>query len=303
MGSLTLLLPSGNPYAFLAAATLTAFRTALVSNIIVPKREKVHSITVFGAGLQAKWHIRLALLLKGSQIHHIDIINRSFARAKQLMHDYYNLPEWAAIREACPKLQFSITSADYKDREQAVKDHVRKADVIFCCTPATSPLFPHEILTHSDGRRKGRYISAIGSYQPHMVELAPEILKQAVLHHSHHGHSHFHHKNHAADSQGVVIVDSLSSVLKESGEIIAAGLKPSQLVEIGELMMVKKASMREIEMGVGEGEKGLRDWLMRGNVVYKSVGLGLMDVCVGEDLVMLARERGIGGVVEGFTGT
>ena len=133
-----------------------------------------------------------------------------------------------------------------------------------------------------------------------MQELHPEILRHAVVTHTHNHSSHSHHHHRHAESHGVIIVDSLEASLKEAGEIIEAGIKPKQLVEVGELMMVKKASMKEIEMGVGEGEKGLRDWLMKGNVVYKSVGLGLMDVCVGEDLVRLAREKGVGGVVEGF---
>ena len=64
--------------------------------------------------------------------------------------------------------------------------------------------------------------------------------------------------------------------------------------------MVKKASMREIEMGTGPGEKGLRMWLDGGYVFYKSVGIGLMDICVGEDLVALAMQKGIGTRVEGF---
>lgn len=71
-------------------------------------------------------------------------------------------------------------------------------------------------------------------------------------------------------------------------------------MEIGELLMVKKASMKEIEMGTGPGEKGLRKWLESGNVIYKSVGIGPMDICVGEDLVALAMQRGIGTRVDGF---
>ena len=96
------------------------------------------------------------------------------------------------------------------------------------------------------------------------------------------------------------MVDSLEASLKEAGEIIQAGINAEQLVEIGELFMVKKASMREIELGTGPGEKGLRTWLQGGNVIYKSVGIGLMDICVGEDLVALAMQRGIGTRVEGF---
>ena len=126
-----------------------------------------------------------------------------------------------------------------------------------------------------------------------MAELHPDILRQAVAP----DHKHHHHKH--AEQSGVVIVDSVESCMKEAGEIRQAGLKPEQLVECGELLMVKKAAMKEIEMG-GEGEKGLRRWLESGNVIYKSVGLGLMDICVGEDIVGVAREKNIGTTIESF---
>lgn len=99
------------------------------------------------------------------------------------------------------------------------------------------------------------------------------------------------------------MVDSLEASLREAGDVIQPGVSPEELVEVGELLMVRKASMREIEMGTGEGEKGMKgmkDWLMRGNVIYKSVGLGMMDICVGEDLVQMAMQKGIGTSVPGF---
>lgn len=98
----------------------------------------------------------------------------------------------------------------------------------------------------------------------------------------------------------MIVVDSLEACLREAGEIIEAGITAEQLVEVGELLMVKKASLREIELGTGEGEKGLKNWLEKGNVIYKSVGVGLMDICVGEDLVALAMEKGVGTSVEGW---
>ena len=293
-GSLTLLHPSGTPYAFLSASELTGFRTALASTLIFKRRSNVHSITVFGAGKQAYWHIRLALLLRGSEIHHIDIVNRSFDRAQALMQEIYTTPEWADLRDANEKLAFSIVSADYGEYNRLLKEHVRKADVIFLCTPSTTPLFPAEYLTHSEGRRKGRYISAIGSYREHMLEIHPDVLLQAVTPE----HKNHHHKH--ASKGGVIVVDSLEACLKEAGEIMRAGLGAEQLVEVGELLMVKKASMREIEMGTGSGEVGLKRWLEGGNVIYKSVGLGLMDICVGEDLVGLAREKGVGTTMADF---
>lgn len=291
-GTLTMLDRSGLPTGLVNAEELTAFRTALAATIIFRKRHNVHTITVFGSGKQAYWHIRLALLLRGSEIKHINIINRSFERAIKLMKQFH-VDEDHQGEEWYSRVRFSALSPDFQEYGRLLKEEVRKADVLFCCTPSLDPLFPAEFLTSSEGRKKGRFISAIGSYAPHMTEVHPDIFRQAVEP-DHHNH---HHK-HAAKS-GVVIVDSLESSLREAGEIIQAKLKPEQLVEIGELMMIKKAAMKEIELG-GRGEKGLKDWLAKGNVLYKSVGLGLMDLRVGWDLVIMARERGIGTTIQDF---
>jgi len=74
-------------------------------------------------------------------------------------------------------------------------------------------------------------------------------------------------------------------------------------VELGECEMTKKKRKSNgKDQGVGEdaAHKSLMEWLQRGNVIYKSVGLGLMDVVVGMDLVRLADERGIGTKIENF---
>ncbi|KAL2007804.1 hypothetical protein VTN00DRAFT_7786 [Thermoascus crustaceus] len=290
-GTVTLLDSSSIPFALINAQELTAFRTALAATMLFSKREHVRTVTVFGAGKQAYWHIRLALLLRGSEIKHVYIINRSFDRVAGLLKDIY-APENAEWRS---NVKFSAVSSDFVEYERLLKESVRKADAIFCCTPATEPLFPADYLTSTEGRKKGRFVSAIGSYKPHMTELHPDILRDEVgmLHHHHH-----HHHKHAKRG-GVVVVDSLDSCLKEAGEIIQAELKPQQLVEVGELIMVREASRLAIEQG-GEGEKGLREWLECGNVIYKSVGLGLMDIVTGGDLVQLARDRGVGTTVEDF---
>ena len=49
-----------------------------------------------------------------------------------------------------------------------------------------------------------------------------------------------------------------------------------------------------------EQEDVMSRWLSKGNVIYKSVGLGLMDLAVGKELVRLAGERGIGMRIENF---
>ena len=293
-GTLTLQDPAGRPMALLAASSLTAFRTALAATFLLPKRTRLHSICVFGAGAQAYWHIRLALALRGADIHHVHIVNRSFTGAEPLLRTIMTDPSWEELRNANPKLKFDVLSAEYGEYPRVLKERVRDADAIFCCTPATTQLFPAELLTSTEGRRKGRLLAMVGSYRPHMCEVHPEVLRQAVS--PDHGHVHFHRH---AERGGAIIVDSLDACIREAGEIVQSKLSAAQLVEIGELIMVKKAAMREIEMG-GTGEPGLKRWLEAGNVIYKSVGLGVMDVAVGYDLVQLADRKGVGTRVESF---
>ncbi|KAJ3578194.1 hypothetical protein NPX13_g2376 [Xylaria arbuscula] len=54
-----------------------------------------------------------------------------------------------------------------------------------------------------------------------------------------------------------------------------------------------------------DGEKKRNDhlarWLTSGNVIYKSVGLGLMDLVVGFRLIELANAKNVGGRVEDFS--
>jgi ornithine cyclodeaminase/alanine dehydrogenase-like protein (mu-crystallin family) len=331
-GSITLLDKYGAPRALINAEELTAFRTALASTMLFKKRSNVHDVVVFGAGKQAYWHIRLALLLRGSEIHHLNIINRSFDTAHHLVERLYKphnepaqfpnltVPSAAISDLARPKIQ--ILTSGHTEYERLLKSVVRGSSVIFCTTPSLTPLFPASYLTNTEGRKKGRYLAAIGSYKPHMLELHPDILRQNVqVDHKHHHHKH-------ARTGGAIIVDSVEACLKEAGEIIQAGLRGHEVVEIGELLMLKKEAdrarkengsseesfdTRGVELGeakkvkgkkkgdkAGEGDGGLMEWLMKGNVIYKSVGLGLMDVQVGMDIVRLADDRGVGTRIENF---
>jgi len=335
-GSITLLDKTGMPRGFINAEELTAFRTALASTIFFKKRTNVHDVVVFGAGKQAYWHIRLALLLRGPEIHHLNIINRSFETGHHLIERLYKpnsepaifpkltVPTAAISDLARPKIQ--LITPNHTEYERLLKATIRASSVIFCTTPSLTPLFPASYLTNPEGRKKGRYVAAIGSYKPHMVEIHPDILRQNVAPE----HKHHHHKH--ARQGGAIIVDSVEACLKEAGEIIQAGLTGREVVEIGELVMLKKEAerLREeskhidenddgldrsgVELGEAKkvkgqkkdkdkdenAEKGLMEWLMKGNVIYKSVGLGLMDVVVGSDLVRLADDRGIGTRIDNF---
>ncbi|ORY62505.1 UbiD family decarboxylase [Pseudomassariella vexata] len=367
-GSLTLFSKHGAPVGFLHAKTLTAFRTALASTCLLTKRAVVRTLTVFGSGLQAYWHIRLALMLRGSTIRTVNIINRQFSdNAKFILKKFYAVAPDTKRREGWEACEFSILTPGYGEFGRLQKEHIRAADVIYCCTPSTEPLFDARLLTSHEGRRKGRLIVAIGSYTPEMKELPTALLEQATR--PPHGHAHFH--KHATEG-GVVVVDTLDGAMKEAGEIIEAGLEPRQLVELGELVMIQKArlalrdehdstysrtsteissDMEKLDLTPGSpalsavfgSENGnnpptpspprrspshtgsnffrkrrtsstgsvdrskerredhLSKWLTSGNVIYKSVGLGLMDLVVGMDVVNLAREKGVGSYIENFS--
>jgi ornithine cyclodeaminase/alanine dehydrogenase-like protein (mu-crystallin family) len=307
-GSLTLLDNLGRTTGLINAEEVTAFRTALASTMLLKKRQSVHDVTVFGAGKQAYWHIRLALLLRGDEIHHLNIVTRSFDSARNCLMRLYNPvpddPDY--VNPIGPKYnsrtQKTILTPAHTEYQRLLKQYVRASNVIFCTTPSTTPLFPASYLINPEGRKKGRYIACIGSYKPHMVELDPEVLRYAVA--PHHEHRHLHKRQ---KEGGAVIVDTVSGCLAEAGEIIQAKLAPDQIVELGELLMLKREAERLCAKGekAEEGcqlqdDKGLKEWLTRGNVIFKCVGIGLMDVVVGGELVRMARERGIGTTIENF---
>lgn len=164
-GAITLLLPSGAPVGFVHAETLTAFRTALASSCLLAKRAQVRVLTVFGAGSQAYWHVRLALMMRGASIKTVNIINRRFSdNARRLLKRFYVVPSAAKAREGWEATTFGILTPSYGEFQRLQREQIRSADVIYCCTPSTAELFDASILTNHEGRRKGRLIVAVGSY-------------------------------------------------------------------------------------------------------------------------------------------
>ncbi|TGO50584.1 hypothetical protein BCON_0180g00100 [Botryotinia convoluta] len=394
-GSLTLMDKTGLPFGFLNASETTAFRTALASSLLITPRTKVKTITVFGAGKQAFWHVRLALILRGPTIKQINIISRAFTdRVRNLMKAFLEVPTATKEREGWSNVKFSVLSPAYGEFARLEKEYIRASDVIFCTTPSISPLFPHSILTNTEGRKKGRLIVAIGSYKHHMIEIPLEVVAQAV---KVHGSGHHFHRH--AEEGGVIVVDTIDGCKQEAGEIIQGNISAKNLVELGELVMLShgidplnhssaiddsdESPRSSLDLhnlnidGTGNGdatptpssplsptsppvarsmanifhsenstspsssrspsrkssfsfrkprtgststnttnssgplgmlgkevqtekEDSMSRWLRNGNVIYKSVGMGLMDLVVGAELVRLAREKGVGVSVEGF---
>lgn len=227
-GVVNLFSPDGKPIGLVHASTLTAFRTALASLCLVYRRNHVKTITVFGSGMQAYWHVRLALMMRGSTIKHVNIINHRFSdSAGHILKKFTIIPHEVKVREGWEAAKFTIITPTFHEFNRLQKEYIRNADIIYCCTPSQQDLFDASILTNHEGRKKGRLIVAVGSYTPQMREL-PEGLLQLVTKPREKGHRHFHKH---ADEGGVIVVDTLDGVLSEAGEIIHAKINPTQLVE------------------------------------------------------------------------
>lgn len=267
--TLTICDAEGKAVGVLNAAEITAFRTALGSMLLYRLRRETGNVVVFGAGAQARWHIRLALILRGDEIRNIKIVNRGRARTEELV---------ASLEETGVPDHVSLKI--FEDAE-SLKEVVVGADVIFCGVPSTEPLFPAAWLMSDEARSKRKYIAAIGSYRLDMQEIDPELLKSIADPES-------VFKGQAW--RGKIAVDSAAGCLAEAGELDRAKIREDGMLEVGRIQ----------ELREGEKPEGLEGWLQDGFVVYKSVGVGIMDIAIGSKLLELAKEKGRGVHLEDF---
>lgn len=263
---------NGLPIGLLNAEEITGFRTSMSAIIPWTYRVRTETILVYGAGKQALWHLRLALALRGDEIKCVTIVNRSIERTqnliKQLKED--NDARWKSKAE--------ITIQDPSDVE-GTKSKLSQADVVFCTVPSQKVLFSVQDLA-LESRQHLPYISAIGSWQPNMIELDPELLTYAS------SHEKTYHPS--GNSNGVILVDDRDSVLGHTGEGVQSGLKAEQILELGEVLDLQKS---------GNQSQQLLTWLQEGLVVYKSVGVSLTDLATSEAILKQAKERDLGMLV------
>jgi len=128
------------------------------------------------------------------------------------------------------------------------------ADIICTATNATAPLFKREDV------KKGAHINAIGSFQPHMQELDPLLIRNAR-----------------------VFLDSTEPCLKESGDLIKPileGIFTQDHIagEIGEVLL-KRIGGRESDDQI---------------TIFKSVGVAIQDYVVATDIYNCSLEKGFG---------
>ncbi|OAX81693.1 hypothetical protein ACJ72_03963 [Emergomyces africanus] len=263
-GSINIFDPEGELQGVLNAQQITAFRTALASMIpfLHHRLPERANIVVFGAGKQAEWHIRLSLLLAAAKIATITVVNRSLETLGK-----FDKTLVAELRGQFPRIAFSSMSNTESGSDLRLQNILAASDAIFCCTPSTQPLFPDSYLRHGDrGGGRSRFISLIGSYKSHMQEVDSATLL----------------------SGKIILVDSKEASLEEGGELIKANVQKDQLVEVGEL---------PFPFDVAEGGEAQ---LWEGNTIFKCVGMGIMDVVIGRELLKLSSSKGIGVRIESF---
>ncbi|KAF7586108.1 hypothetical protein BBP40_009438 [Aspergillus hancockii] len=169
----------------------------------------------------------------------------------------------AELQSAHPHVTMTtLAKEDTPDYPERLRSALASSDVIFSCTPSTEPNFPYSYLQPF----KQRFISLIGSYKPHMKEVDTKTL---------------------LSGGGKIYVDSKEACLEESGELIEAQVKEDQLVEVGELYGTLGKSESIV---VPDGR----------NVVFKCVGMGIMDLTMGKTLLDIGKEQGLGMEIEGF---
>lgn len=155
--------------------------------------------------------------------------------------------------------RMQLVFGDSYDTEiKAVRDTneaIADADLITCVTTSGKPTFDAGIV------KKGAVLSGVGSYLPDMQELDPAIFDRA----------------------GKIYFDSRDAVLAESGDVqrpMAAGtLKESQFTgDIGEYILGKVPG-RESEDEI---------------IVFKNVGLGILDLVAAAEIYGKADAAGVG---------
>jgi ornithine cyclodeaminase/alanine dehydrogenase-like protein (mu-crystallin family) len=161
-----------SPVAILDGASLTALRTPAVTALAVRHLSTRDSgrVVLFGTGVQALPHIRALSAVFSAT--HVDVVGRTQERVDNLVNH---------VRE----LDISASAG--------TKEAVAEADVILCCTSATTPLFKGDLVQNH------AVVAAIGSHDPGSREVDSSLVRRSTC-----------------------IIESFQSAQAEAGDLIIA---------------------------------------------------------------------------------
>lgn len=276
-GILLLLDGSGNPTGILGAEEVTGYRTSM--NVMVPFcwRKNVDKIVIFGGGMQALWHTRLILALRGHEVKTITYVNPFKDQIDALIATVSR--ENAARWKSRCSFQFIHSSAE--DSQRLIENCLSDVDCVFCTTPSRKPLFPSSYLTKRRSENRQPFISAIGSWQPDMIELDPELMRHAVAAGS-------GRNQHSEESIGTVLVDDRDYALVNSGEVVQSKLGARDMVELGQVLAIKsQQGQKHAENQVDR----MNRFTSEGFVVYKSIGVSLTDLTIANAALVFRQKK------------
>jgi ornithine cyclodeaminase/alanine dehydrogenase-like protein (mu-crystallin family) len=276
-GILILMDGLGNPTGVLGAEEVTGYRTSM--NVMVPFswRKNVGNIVIFGGGMQALWHTRLILTLRGSEVKSITFVNPFKDQVDALIGTVSkeNAARW---KSAC-SFHFINTSAP--DFQQQIETRLSDIDCVFCTTPSRKPLFPASYLTKRKSSARQPFISAIGSWQSDMIELDP-----ALLHHGNAADGGYNPVT--SEAKGVVLVDDRDYALLNSGEVVQSELTAEEMVEIGQIVALRSGKLQSIHPRQVEQTNR---FISEGFIVYKSIGVSLTDLTAANAVLALRQKK------------
>jgi len=214
---------------------ITALRTGAASGLATRyfAREAARTMAIFGCGTQGRTQLEAVLCERDIK--------------KVLVYDKNKDKALSFAQEMEEKYQIEMLYSSDTNR-------LNEVDIICTATDSTEPLFKR------DQVKKGVHINAIGSFQAHMQELDPYILKNAK-----------------------VFFDQTESCLHESGDLIKAiseGVLSANDIagELGDYCLDKiggRASEEEI-------------------TVFKSVGVAIQDFVVAGDIYTSSLKKSFG---------
>jgi ornithine cyclodeaminase len=224
------------PVALIDGIALTALRTPAVSAAAVQQLRSVRParVVVFGAGPQAAGHITALRHVVG--IDDVAVIARHSEHAARL------------TAKVAADLQIPARVGHLAD--------LKVADIVVCATTARTPLFAAADL------RAGAIVVAVGSHEPDVAELDPDLLAGAQ-----------------------VVVEDPATALREAGDIVLARSRS----KLDAADLVPLASIVRGEVAVDTARTR----------VFKSVGMAWEDVVVAAEVYRARVGRRTGAATDG----
>ncbi|CAG8948563.1 unnamed protein product [Penicillium salamii] len=267
----------GNPKGLLSSEEVTGYRTSM--NVMVPFswRRHVDNIIIFGSGMQALWHTRLILMLRGSEVGTITYVSPNRHQVELLIATVSseNSARWKS------QCRFEFIDNTTSDFEENLGNRLSDVNCIFCTTPSKRPLFSASHLPEKGARQP--LICAVGSWQPDMIELDTSVLRLAVAPGA--GYNPI-----TREEKGVILVDDREFALQSSGELVQSHTDAADVIELGEIIALRSGKISSDSMTHSRAQK-IDNFISEGLVVYKSIGVSLTDLTLSDAILKAVRKR------------